>query len=575
MLAALGLCLMQMLTAFGQSIGLRADPATPIVGENFRLTVDLQGINGQIGVAEWPQCDGAQFNWNDRSSSTQFVNGQVSQNISFGATAVREGEFTISPIKLQYNGQVLVSNATRIKVTRRQSSNLFLLRLHAAQKDIYMGQIVPLYIDYLIADQEVRALEPSAGSYDLAIQYDGFTIPDSWRQDFIITPQTPADRQSQGQHFGSQVENTVVGDFSYRVQRITLLLQAQRTGRVELPAIATNFYRLQPQRTFFNVTLTRAGGAIPATSPAFLLNVMEIPPPPPGKVSSGWVLRQLRMELMVDDFAPGQEVDLHSPIPVRLQFGGDVPAEFLRLPAWNLQTALLKDFNISDNEPLRELRDGSALFSEIHFRPRHVGIDKIPPIVLTYFDPVEQVWKDAQTQPFPITVRAPAQGMAMSSPPPVLLLSEEPQAAIGGLEGPERSPQILLKPAQGKSYPWGKVLLAAIPWLVMLGVRLAPGLKRRALEQRQAQAWGLADSLRRIKASGSSDEILDIVGRYMQRRFGLSDPHALRLKDEALARRFLQTLESFEAARYAGRSGQSAPDTSEIRELLKELEVAE
>ena len=63
---------------------------------------------------------------------------------------------------------------------------------------------------------------------------------------------------------------------------------------------------------------------------------------------TGLVCRKLAAALEVPDILPGQKVQLHAPIGVRLALTSDAPTATLQLPAWASQKELAARFDVFD-----------------------------------------------------------------------------------------------------------------------------------------------------------------------------------------------------------------------------------
>lgn len=101
-----------------QSFKAEASKTTVGVGEQFQVDYS---IGAQAGGFRPPSFDGFDvYSGPNESSSFQFINGNVSQNISisFILAAKQEGTFTINGATIQSGGKTLTSNSLSIKVVK-------------------------------------------------------------------------------------------------------------------------------------------------------------------------------------------------------------------------------------------------------------------------------------------------------------------------------------------------------------------------------------------------------------------------------------------------------------------------
>jgi len=103
------------MVSFAQKFTASA-PSQVQVGQRFQVTWELNG-NGSNFIA--PEITDFQvLGGPNQSTSMQFINGNMSQSISYSYVlrAAKEGEFTIAPAKIKLNGNVVESNALTINV---------------------------------------------------------------------------------------------------------------------------------------------------------------------------------------------------------------------------------------------------------------------------------------------------------------------------------------------------------------------------------------------------------------------------------------------------------------------------
>ena len=106
-------------SSFAQKLTASA-PSQVQLGQRFQVTWQLDA-NGSNFTA--PQISDFQvLGGPNQSTSMQYVNGSMSQSISFSFVlrAAKEGEFTIAPAKIKVGGKIISSNELKIKVIKGQ-----------------------------------------------------------------------------------------------------------------------------------------------------------------------------------------------------------------------------------------------------------------------------------------------------------------------------------------------------------------------------------------------------------------------------------------------------------------------
>ncbi|MDD5066066.1 MAG: BatD family protein [bacterium] len=93
------------------------------VGEQFTYTISVRGSAGNLPQPQLPGMDDFRVYNAGTSSSFQFINGQVSSSVTYNYALVplKEGEFTINPAQLNYNGKVYQTQSITVKVVPQKS----------------------------------------------------------------------------------------------------------------------------------------------------------------------------------------------------------------------------------------------------------------------------------------------------------------------------------------------------------------------------------------------------------------------------------------------------------------------
>ncbi len=98
-----------------------------------------------------PDVDGLQIELAgppSRSSRTMWINGRKTErttvSYAFRVTPLREGTFTIPPIKVVADGLASITKAVRVVASKSETDDLMFVEIEGSENDIYVGQALNL-----------------------------------------------------------------------------------------------------------------------------------------------------------------------------------------------------------------------------------------------------------------------------------------------------------------------------------------------------------------------------------------------------------------------------------------------
>lgn len=565
-------------------------PSNPVVGQEMTLQITIRGDSkfNKIQKMIRPTCPGLQFHWNNqpmRSDRTSVINGTMSReySLSWTATATRKGSFTITPVQLEVDGQNLTSNSVKVVVSQKQTSNFFKLRASLEMNEVYIGQLVKLHIDYLLADQKIQTYERiNNGSYQLAgNNYQSFKIPTELEKDFDVIPHTHLPLQSNNTDlYGVPRQRIEISGYLYRVERITLLLKPKRTGRFKVPSLQGIFHEFQQRTTqdFFGrrvLQLVKSRVPIIAQSKEIVLKVVPLPTENAPATFNGLICQNLEVSLKCPDITAGQTVQLHTPLSVQVSMKSDLPPEYLKLPEWSLQSDLVSKFEVSSHSAIEKQIENGKEFSEIIFRPKSKDVTAIPAIHISYFNPVTKGFITVSTAPFPLKVEAIENKHELISDQPSELLNltaDKVKTKLGRVEGIEQSPERIKAASHTRMNLSVFYLLTLCPWLLFGLYGASQAFFKVSKSKRESQKFGLNDSIKRLSETDQPGHMLDVLNNYITHRWNITDPHDVKLSNDSLSRDLKSAMDKLEAASYASVSLADTPTHHDIKELLKEID---
>lgn len=497
---------------------LNMNPANPVVGEQVSIVADFSGLKGSITIASRPTLPGIEMNWDQnpsRSQSTSIVNGRMSQSITYTWTgrAKAQGKYTSTPLVVKAGQNKHSSSALTYSIRPPQTSKFYLFQAKLNRGETVVGDAVVLHLDFALADQQIRSYERYMKKYEFAGQhYDSIAIPPELEQDFHVrTLQSRSARGSQ-QLFGVEAPTRQINGFPYRIHRVTLELEPKQEGRLRIPPFSTTFYDLALERSFFGVQARRKNPPYGAKTAPLYLKVSA--PPPEGRPTTynGQVCEKLELKLTSEDIQPGQTVQKHAPISVVITLSSDRAGLSLRDPMWHLQQAWYRDFYV--NTQAMERKDGafSATYSGIILRPKNTQLRAIPPLEVSYFNPQENAYAQASSDPFPIVVETVSdEAVLEDQASEILELQRKATVARPSLHGLETSPKRLRESPPQHSWSWVFWGLCAFIWMGAAVPLASPGVSRWAEGRKSSRQNQLKRLRQNIDAAPTPEAVLQAL----------------------------------------------------------------
>ncbi|MBU1299519.1 MAG: BatD family protein, partial [Bacteroidetes bacterium] len=378
-------------TAFSQdpNFTTSVDRNRIAMGEQFEITFTLSGSGKNFQPP--PFSDFLVLSGPNQSTSTQFINGNLSQSISYSYILQprSEGKFTIESATIESGGKRVQSNNIIIEVTKgsqqpqrqsQQSSeesnlskqiaeNLF-LRVSVDKKNVYQGeQITATYKLYTRAN---------------IVKYSVTKVPSLtgfWAQE-IDLPKT------------LQFETEVLNGIQFRVATVKkTALFPQRSGTLELDPMESEFVvQVQTRRRggdvfdqFFNDPFfgNISNVNYKAKSEPLKINVKPLPTHNLPSSFSGAV-GKFSMEAWIDK----QETKMNEPVMLKVKISGRGNLKLIEPLKLSIPPDLESyEPKISDNITQgTNVISGSRTF-EYLLIPRRPGDKKIPAFAFSYFDP--------------------------------------------------------------------------------------------------------------------------------------------------------------------------------------------
>ncbi|MDP2207363.1 MAG: BatD family protein [Bacteroidota bacterium] len=384
-------------------------------GEQLEITFTLEGSGKNFQPPAFT--DFLVLSGPNQSTSMQFINGAMSQSISYSYILQprSEGKFTIGAASIESGSKKIQSNSITIEVTKgsvqpkqqpsqsqedasisKQISDNLFIRVSVDKSNIYQGEQITatykLYTRVNITNYGVSKVPALTGF---------------WAQE-IALPKNP------------QFENEVLNGVQYKVATLKkTALFSQQSGTLEIDPMEADF--------IVQVQTRRRGGDVfdqffgnvqnvehKSKSNSLKINVRPLPPnPPPG--FSGAV-GKFSTEFWLDK----TETKSNEPVTLRVKISGRGNLKLIQPLKINFPTDLeIYEPKISDNiSQSTNTISGSRTF-EYLIIPRRQGNQKISSFSFAYFDPDKKEYVSFTSPDFNINVTkgteivpAPAAGLS-------------------------------------------------------------------------------------------------------------------------------------------------------------------
>ncbi|MBP5365110.1 MAG: protein BatD [Bacteroidales bacterium] len=554
-------------------------PSAVAVGDRFQLTYTLSNADSRdIRLAEIDGFDILVGPSMSRSSSTQIINGQISQSSSTTFTyilkAQKEGTFRIEGASVYVSGEKLTSNALTIEVSNDGGS----------QQSQQGGQQSP-------DNSGVRSsvVDGAAGSDIIVTQsltkssvYPGESV------ELVTKVYTRVDIESasvseapkltefvtQDMEPNSTPNREQVNGYIYTSQEVSRqVLIPQKSGRITIEPIEFEFIVKKRVggggRGFFDDFFSEVQRVRQRVkSKSVSINVKELPAGKPAGFSGG--VGSFNFNVSVSP----QEVKTDNSVQVKVSVSGTGNLKLLSLPKPQFHS----DFDTFDPKETNDVKVVTAGYkgtksAEYLIIPRHDGEFTIPEMTFSFFDPSQGRYVTQKQGPFTIKVEK-GEGQSSSGVVSFSGGSREQVKYIGKDLRYMRTAYEKLQPSR-TFFLWSPAFFACtlIPLAILIvlffiyrkrirdNANMAQVKMRKANKQARRRLKQAAKYIKDNKREAFFDEVMRALWGYLSDKLTL--PLSDLTKDNAIeemqhhniddkaAAEFMSLLDSCEFARYA------------------------
>lgn len=431
MLIRLSITCLLLIASLG--VGIAADVAT---GVSTRETYVGLPILLQIQVnnaveheePEMPEVDGLtieSLGAPRRSSRVTIINGRRTERSTlayvFRVTPLREGEFTIPPVKVIADGRIMLTKAVRIMASKSDTDDLMFVEIEGNENEIYVGEPLKLKLKIWLRPYRDRQLQVTLDEEDM---WNRIADSTSWGLFGETIEQLAQDRRRPGGK--SVLRDDSNGDsHEYYLYELDATVYPDRPGPIDadnVRIIVDYPVELGRQRSPFSMFDDDDffGGSSLLDESFFRgfgsrIGVTKSRPIVAESIVDSILVKPVPQQGRPDDYqgavghysiaAEGtpDSVKVGDPITLRIEIAGDGPLDRVLAPPLANQSDLAMDFKVPD-EPLAGFVNQSTKIFSTTIRPKRADVSEIPPIAFSYFDPDKESFVTARSAPISIEV---------------------------------------------------------------------------------------------------------------------------------------------------------------------------
>ena len=426
------LCMIAVASVYGQTAKLTASaPAQVGVNENFRITWELNASGSDFVAPEIT--DFQVLGGPNQSTAMQYVNGSMSQSISFSyiVRGTKEGTFSIGPGRIKVGNQVIQSNGLKIKVVKGAAAANGQQQQQQPQQQQQKQQSSAVNGDNLFAKVEVNKTNVALGEMLVAklkiysrvtvVGFDKWELPSF--EGFWNKPLEQGDQ--------IQMEREVLNGVAYDVGMIkTYVLYPQKAGKIEIgPLSMTAVVREQAQNRRRSIWdpfgMSYQDSNVPLKSKPVTINVSALPEGKPDDFSGLTGNFKLSAKLDKAQTTSNQAINL------TVTISGEGNLYQVQAPKIDFPPDIeAYEPKVSDNIKVSGGGVSGSRTFEYVLIPRYAGNFELGPFSFNYYDSGSKSYKTTSQEAFTLVVEKGV-GDEEASPNAVNIAEKEDIRMIG------------------------------------------------------------------------------------------------------------------------------------------------
>ncbi|MEO8269920.1 MAG: BatD family protein, partial [Aureliella sp.] len=432
LIASIALLALFVGSASAAQVEARLSSREAYVGMPITLQISIVDASDyqQPTMPEIDGCDVRAAGTPSQSSQITIINGRRSESRSvimrYLITPRREGTFEIPSIAVQVDGKTTKIAAQRFVVTKSVTGDLLFVEIEGSKDKVFVGQPLDLTLKIWIKPYRDRERDLTLSESDM---WNMLSEQTSWGGFAVRMKELAENRERPGGH--EVLRDDGQGEQrSYYLYEIHATAYPKRPGKIDADDVQIVInYPTQLGQSGSPFGSMFEDGPFGAGSPFSGMMNDDFFGSPFGnrlavtdsrpivgdvKVGSTQVV-PVPLEGRPDDYrgavgryrivthATPTTIDAGDPITLDIGIAGTGPMEFVQAPPLSELPGLAADFKVAD-ESLAGFVQGDAKVFSTTIRPRREGINEIPPIPFSFFDPVAEKYETVTSDPISITV---------------------------------------------------------------------------------------------------------------------------------------------------------------------------
>ena len=474
------------------------------------------------------------------STSFQSSNGRTSQRRettwTFLVTATKSGNYTIPPFDVEVDGKLFRTSALDLVFVQSEANDLLRVDVEGNPGMIFLGESTSLTLKIWIKPYRDTQYGTELSALDM---WNLVSQGSQWGPFSSAIETMQAQRQAPRGRLVTVPGNEEDEPGLAYLYEIHVDDWPDRIGTIDAGAVRIDVqYPLSLTRTrgFFNSGLSIEETRPISASPRQVdVSVKPLPTEGQPEWFSGAVGR-----FVFDITASPTDVAVGDPITLRMvvRDQGRRPAnmELLQSPKLARMPELEDSFRVPREQLGGTVEGRTKVFTQT-IRAEHDGLQEIPALPFSFFDPVSRSYETSWSRPIPLTVSSAASvttrdvvgnsGLAQATP-------DELRNVAGGILANYTGPGLLED--RSVDFSWWILLLLVLPPLAVLGTA---GLRKR-LDHLQGDSARTRERAARRNALSSLEEGVDVatvLTTYVADRLNLAAAGLTRIEaiDQLLA----------------------------------------
>ena len=493
-------------------------------------------------------------------SQVTVINGRRSESrsavLQYHVTPREEGTFVIPALELTVDGKPVATKPQRFVASKSETGDLMFVEIDGDQKQVYVGEPLDLTLKIWVKPFRDPATGQTLSEGDMWSTISASTL---WGG---FSDQVETMKRNRQRPRGEEVlrDDGTGHERSYYLYRIEATVYPKRAGSISADDVqivvdyptalgqarspfgrsfADDFFGgRSPFSSMMDDDLFGApfgrGLAITESRPIIgevAVDATEVlPVPTEGRPHD---YRGAVGQYQIVTRATPTTVDAGDPITLNIGIRGTGPMELVQAPPLSTLPELTEEFKVPDESLAGFVEDDMKVFSTT-IRPRQAGVEEIPPIRFSFFNPDTKEFETVMSDPIAITV-AESETLALDS-----IVSSATGSSPGASQASldrhlpnftnDSGPGVLetQSPRSTTDGWWALVVVPPLVWIIAVVVKYWSVLRANMPSFRSPRAACLAA----IERAQSADDVQEaLVGFILKRsRVPANDP-----SDESVA----------------------------------------